>query len=94
MQTEETKSSKRRGLIASAALTDGHKHKHKHRPTTPPHVEPILTTIEGVKVLTGLGGTSIWAMIQRGELKTCRFGRRTMVVVASVHEMIARRQAA
>lgn len=90
MQTEETKASKRRSPMASAASADG----HKHRPTTPPHVEPILTTVAGTKVMTGLGGTSIWALIKRGELRTVKFGHRTMVVVSSIHAMIARRQAA
>jgi hypothetical protein len=92
MQTQELKSRKRRGLIASAAPTSDR--ERKPRRTTEPHVEPILTSLAGAKVVTGLGGTSIWALIKQGELRTVKFGRRTMIVVSSIHEMIARRQAA
>jgi predicted DNA-binding transcriptional regulator AlpA len=91
MQTQQPKTTKRRSLMASAVSTD--EHKRKSRSTTPPHVEPILTSIAGTKVMTGLGGTSIWGFIKDGELRTVKLGRRTMVVVSSIHQMIARRQA-
>jgi hypothetical protein len=56
-------------------------------------VAPLLTTIAGTRVMTGLGNTSIWGLIKNGELRTVKFGRRTMVVVESIHDAIARRLA-
>jgi hypothetical protein len=41
-----------------------------------------------------LGATTIWALINTGELRPVRFGRRVMVEVASIHEAITRRLAA
>jgi len=41
----------------------------------------------------GLGATTIWAMISTGELRTVKFGRRTVIEVASIREAIARRLA-
>jgi hypothetical protein len=58
------------------------------------HVAPYLTSINGTKIMTGLGATSIWALIKAGELRTARFGRRTLIEVQSIHEAIARRLAA
>jgi hypothetical protein len=55
------------------------------------HVKPVLTTIKGTRTITGLGNTSIWALIKANELRVVKFGRRTMVVVESIHEMIARK---
>jgi hypothetical protein len=65
------------------------------RPRAPPeeHVEPVLTSIRGARIMTGLGNTTIWALIRARELQTVKFGRRTMVTVASIHAMIERRMA-
>jgi hypothetical protein len=66
---------------------------HTKRKRGPPatHVEPVLTTIRGAREILGLGNTTVWGLIKAGDLRTAKFGRRTMVEIASIHETIARR---
>jgi hypothetical protein len=80
-----------------------HPHEYEARASEPDkggraapeiHVEPALTTVQGARKILGLGNTSIWSMIGSGELESLKFGRRRMIVVASIHRAIERRLAA
>jgi hypothetical protein len=70
---------------------DGDQTQSRPRGPAQTHVEPVLTPITGAKRMLGLGITSVYALIAAGELRTVKFGRRTMIEVASIHEAIARR---
>ncbi len=51
-------------------------------------MEPITTTIEGAKRATGLGTTTIYALISDGKLETVKVGRRTLVKTKSIRAML------
>ncbi len=43
-------------------------------------------------MMGGIGNTTIWALIGTGELRTVKFGRRMMIEIRSIHEVIAKRR--
>ncbi len=51
-------------------------------------MEPITVTIEETKRATGLGHTTIYALIGEGKLKTVKVGRRTLVKTKSIRELL------
>lgn len=51
-------------------------------------MEPVTTTIDGVRKATGLGTTKIYELIGSGQLETVKIGRRTLVKVASVRRLV------
>lgn len=51
-------------------------------------MEPITVTIDGAKALSGLGKTKIYEKIGNGQLEVIRVGRRTLVKVASLRQML------
>jgi hypothetical protein len=56
-----------------------------------PMVEPVLTSIPGAQALLGLSRSSVWLLIQNGEVESCNIGKRRLIVVASIHRLIERR---
>jgi excisionase family DNA binding protein len=50
--------------------------------------EPITVTVATAKQLSGLGNTTIWALIRDGKLKVVRVGRRTLVVLNSLKAVL------
>jgi excisionase family DNA binding protein len=50
---------------------------------------PITVTVATAKQLSGLGNTTIWALIRDGKLKVVRVGRRTLVVFNSLKAVLA-----
>jgi excisionase family DNA binding protein len=50
--------------------------------------EPITVTVATAKQLSGLGNTTIWALIRDGKLKVVRVGRRTLVVFNSLKAVL------
>lgn len=53
-------------------------------------MEPIATSVNGAAKALGLGRTSIYALINEGRLEKVKLGRRTLITVASIHDLIAR----
>ncbi|WP_324741590.1 excisionase [Tsuneonella sp. CC-YZS046] len=51
-------------------------------------MDPITTTIEGAKKATGLGTTTIYALIGDGRLETIKVGRRTLVKTKSIRALL------
>jgi hypothetical protein len=78
---------------ATEANSPAFPHAKGNRGPPQHYVEPVLTTIRGTRTITGLGNTAVWDLIRRGELESVKFGRRRMVVIASIHRAIERRRA-
>jgi hypothetical protein len=76
---------------ATEANSPAFSHAEGNRSPPEHYVKPVLTTIRGTRTITGLGNTSVWDLIRRDELETVKFGRRRMVVIASIHRLIERR---
>lgn len=51
-------------------------------------MEPIATTIDGTRRLSGLGTTKIYELINEGKLKTVTVGRRRLVKVDSIRALL------
>lgn len=51
-------------------------------------MEPITTTIDGTKKVTGLGTTKIYELIGEGKLETVKVGRRTLVKTKSIRVLL------
>jgi hypothetical protein len=56
-----------------------------------PMVEPVLTSIPGAQAILGLSRSSVWLLIQNGEIESLNIGKRRLIVVASIHRLIERR---
>lgn len=53
-------------------------------------MEPVATSVNDAAKALSLGRTSIYALIKEGRLEKIKLGRRTLVTVASIHNLIAR----
>lgn len=51
-------------------------------------MEPITTTIDGARRATGLGTTKIYELINAGRLRTVKIGRRTLVRIDSIRDLM------
>ncbi len=51
-------------------------------------METIATSVKGAAKATGLGRTSIYALIKSGRLETVKLGRRTLIKSASIRQLI------
>jgi excisionase family DNA binding protein len=50
--------------------------------------KPISVTVKTAREITGLGNTTIYELIKRGELKTVSIGRRRLILFDSLEELI------
>jgi len=50
-------------------------------------MEPLLTTVNDAAQALSLGRTTIYVLINAGELETVKIGRRTLVTIASIRRM-------
>jgi excisionase family DNA binding protein len=50
--------------------------------------KPITVTVAMAKKLSGLGDTTIWALIKAGKLEAVRIGRRTLVTFRSLETLL------
>jgi excisionase family DNA binding protein len=51
--------------------------------------KPITVTIATARKLSGLGNTTVWALLKRGKLEAVRVGRRTLITVRSLEALLA-----
>jgi excisionase family DNA binding protein len=51
--------------------------------------KPITVTVATAKKLSGLGDTTLWALIKEGKLEPVRIGRRTLVTFSSLEALLA-----
>src|SRR6185503_8549487 len=54
-----------------------------------PDSEPLTVTIARAKDLSGLGLTTLWALIRDRRLETVRVGRRTLVIYRSLRTLLS-----
>jgi len=52
-------------------------------------VKPLAVTVSSARKLTGLGNTTIWALIKNGKLKSVRIGRRRLITYASLEALLS-----
>jgi len=52
-------------------------------------VEPIATSVKDAAKALSLGRTSVYALIKQGRLERVKLGRRTLITVASIRNLIA-----
>jgi excisionase family DNA binding protein len=52
-------------------------------------ITPLTVTVEEVKRLTGLGHTTIYALMKDGRLKSTTIGRRRMIDNSSLKALLA-----
>lgn len=53
-------------------------------------MERIAVSINEAGRAIGIGRTKLYELINEGSLKTFKLGRRTLVTVASIHDLVAR----
>ena len=51
--------------------------------------KPLTVTVPAARSLTGLGNTTIWALIKSGELELVRVRRRRLVLYASLEKLLS-----
>jgi hypothetical protein len=61
-------------ILSTAILRDG--------------LKPITVTVGEAKLLSGLGHTTLWALIGNGTLETVRVGRRRLVSYSSLCRLL------
>lgn len=65
--------------ISSTGLSDHESHVAK----------PLTVTVATAKKLSGLGNTTIWALIKDRTLETVHVGRRTLITYRSLEALLA-----
>ncbi len=55
-------------------------------------MDPIAVSIAETGRALSLGRTTVYALINSGRLKTIKLGRRTLVMVESVHSLVEKSQ--
>ena len=51
-------------------------------------MEPITVTVDGAKKALGIGHTKLYELIGEGRLSTIKIGRRTLVKVDSIRQLV------
>jgi hypothetical protein len=51
--------------------------------------KPITVTVADAKKLSGLGNTTIWALIKAKRLQTVSVGRRRLIIFSSLEAVLA-----
>ncbi|MBX9925504.1 MAG: helix-turn-helix domain-containing protein [Hyphomicrobiaceae bacterium] len=55
-------------------------------------MQTITTSIKGTAAALGLGRTSIYALINEGRLESIKIGRRRLIKVESIRQLLDARQ--
>jgi excisionase family DNA binding protein len=56
--------------------------------TAPKGVKPLTVTVATARKVSGLGNTTVWALIKTGKLEVVRVGRRTLVTYRSLEKLL------
>lgn len=54
----------------------------------PPFYEPVTVTVDEAKRLSGLGTTTIYALLGEGRLQSTTIGRRRLISYASLKTLL------
>ena len=52
-------------------------------------VRPLTVTVETARKVSGLGNTTVWKLIRERKLETVHVGRRTLVTVRSLEQLLS-----
>ncbi len=61
----------------------------KTLPLASNELKPLTVTIATTRKISGLGNTTVWALIKAGKLETVRVGRRRLVTFRSLEALLA-----
>lgn len=50
--------------------------------------KPLTVTVANARKISGLGNTTLWALIKAGKLETVHIGRRTLVTFRSLEALL------
>jgi hypothetical protein len=56
-----------------------------------PTVAPVLTSIRGAQSLLSLSRSSVWLLVSNGEIESFNIGKRRLITIDSIHQLIERR---
>lgn len=51
-------------------------------------MEPVTTSVDDAAKALGIGRTKLYELVAEGRLKALKIGRRTLILVASIHALI------
>jgi len=51
--------------------------------------KPLTVTVAMARAISGLGNTTIWALIKSGKLESVRVHRRRLIVYRSLEKLLA-----
>lgn len=57
-------------------------------------LKPLTVTVATTRKISGLGNTTIWALIKQGKLEVVRIGRRTLITFRSLEALLVPSQRA
>ena len=57
--------------------------------TTANDLKPLTVTVATARTISGLGNTTIWALLKEGKLEAVRVGRRTLITFRSIEALLA-----
>jgi hypothetical protein len=58
------------------------------RSTHQSELKPLTVTVATARKISGLGNTTIWALIKARKLETVRVGRRTLITYGSLETLL------
>ena len=67
----------------------------------PPHdhsealleIQPLVLSVDGTARALGIGRSSVYLLLRRGQLDAIKVGRRTLITTASVERLVCERMA-
>lgn len=63
---------------------------HSHKTTQP--MSPIAVSPDEAARLAGIGRTTLYAALAKGDLKSIKIGTRRLIKIEAIHEWLARYQ--
>ncbi len=70
--------------MANPAISD----EHRRKPRRLESPKPLTVTVDDTSKITGLGKTKIHELINQGRLKSVAIGRRRLVFLSSIEELL------
>jgi len=63
-----------------------------HSPKTPQQTSPIAVSPDEAARLAGIGRTTLYAALAKGDLKSIKIGTRRLIKIDAIHEWLATHQ--